>query len=470
MRPAALIAAVVLVVLAVFATRYGYHRDELYFVAAGHHLAWAYDDQGPLTPAIAGAIDSIFPGSLFALRLPPALMAAAIVLLAGVIARELGGDRRAETMAAACTAISAVVLATGHLLSTTTFDLLAWTVVSWLIVRSIRSGDDRLWLPAGFVTGLALLDKPLAAFLVAALFVSILIAGPRRLVLSPWVIGGAVVALIMWAPWLIWQSQHDWPQIDVARSITAGGSTSSQPRWAFLPYQLLLSGPFLAPVWIAGLIRLLRDERYRFLGLTWVVLAIAFIVTGGKPYYVSGLLPLLIAAGAPAAVGWVTTARTRRIAFGAAFAVSAAIAAIASIPVLPEAKAAPAVGLNGDVGETIGWPSFAAQVDRVAPPHAIAVTSNYGEAGALRRFGHIPAYSGHNAYWRWGPPPPGAAPVVVVGFDPVGAAPHFTGCRVAATIKSPHDIDNDENGALVQVCTAPRRPWAAEWPSLRSLG
>lgn len=80
-----------------------------------------------LTPAIAAAADALAPDSLLALRLPSALAAAGIVLLTGMLAGELGGARRAQLIAAACAAVATIVLATGHLLSTATFDLLAWT-------------------------------------------------------------------------------------------------------------------------------------------------------------------------------------------------------------------------------------------------------------------------------------------------------------------------------------------------------
>src|SRR5215207_6382670 len=267
------IAAAVVLLLVSFASGYGYHRDELYFLAAGKHLAWGYADQGPLTPLIARAMSEIAPDSLTVLRLPSALSAGLVVLITGLLAREFGGGPRAQAIAAASAAVGVIVLFTGHLLSTSTFDLLAWTVINWLVIRAVRTGDDRLWVLAGAVLGVALLNKPLPAFLAAGLLVGVAIAGPRRLLRSPWVWGGAALALALWAPWLVWQADRGWPQLEVAENITAGGSTSSQPRWALLPFQFLLVSPLLAPVWLAGLYALLRDHRfrpYRFLAWAWI--------------------------------------------------------------------------------------------------------------------------------------------------------------------------------------------------------
>ena len=136
-------------ILIVFAGGYGYHRDELYFLEAGRHLAWGYADQGPLTPLLAHLMDELSPGSLTVLRLPSALMTGATVLVTGLTARELGGGRRAELVAAACAAVASVVLVVGHLLSTSTFDLLTWGVVTWLVTRILRTGDERLWPVTG---------------------------------------------------------------------------------------------------------------------------------------------------------------------------------------------------------------------------------------------------------------------------------------------------------------------------------
>ena len=102
------------------------------------------------------------------------------------------------------------------------------------------------------------------------------------------------------------------------------------------------------------------------------------------------------------------------------------------------------------------------------------LTSNYGQAGAIERFGPergLPQpYSGHNAYGDWGPPPDGAAPVITVGLTPAQMAAHLDGCRVVARIDNDDDVDNDEQGAPVMVCAGPRRPWSEEWPELRHFG
>jgi hypothetical protein len=112
------------------------------------------------------------------------------------------------------------------------------------------------------------------------------------------------VALVLWSPWIIWQADNGWPQIDVSEEIAAGESASSEPWWAIVPFQLLMISPLLAPIWIAGLVRLFRDpavREMRFIAWTWVVLAVLFMATGGKPYYLAGLLPALLGA---ARFGW----------------------------------------------------------------------------------------------------------------------------------------------------------------------
>jgi hypothetical protein len=486
--PVAAVAAGVAFLLVAVAGRYGYHRDELYFLVAGRHLAWGYPDQPPLVPLLARLLNDLAPGSLVVLRLPSALVAGAIAALTALIARELGGQRNAQLLAAVSMAVATLVLAVGHLLSTTTFDLLAWALVLWLVVRILRIGADRLWLVVGLVAGVGLLNNDLVAFLAVAVLLGVAVAGPRRLLASRWLWIGALLAALMWAPYLVWQAQHGWPQLALGRAIASGSSGTSQPRWAFLPYQLLLLGPLLAPVWIAGLVRLFRDPDLRWcraLGWAWVLLAVAFIASGGKPYYLGGMFPLLVAAGARPTVAWVRRGRSlvRRGALLAALALSAATAVPLMLPVVPVGTLhrTPIVAVNYDAGETVAWPTYVGEIAAVyrrlpagQRASAVILASNYGEAGAVDRFGSawgLPqAFSGHNGFWYWGPPPASARTVVAVGFERSYLERFFGSCRLASQLDNHLGVDDDEQHAPVWVCSGLRGNWRTLWPEFRQLG
>ena len=462
-------AGIVVAVLVALAGRYGYHRDELYFIQAGRHPAWGYPDQPPLVPLLARMLDAVGHGSLFVLRVPSALVVAVAVMLAGAMAWRLGAGRAGQVLAATATAASAVLLAIGHLLSTATLDVLGWVLVSYLLLRLLQGGDQRLWLAVGLVAGVAAEANVLIGVFLVAFGASVALAGPRSLLRSRWPWVGAVLALILVAPYLIWQGGHGWPQLSVAADISAGGSGTSTSRLLFLPLLLIQVGPALAPIWIAGVVALLRRPALRSLGWTFIVLLALFVLVGGKPYYLAGLLPLLFAAGAQPFVGWVRN-------WVAVLVVAVSVpAAVLVLPILPVHALGPVVAINYDAGETVGWPQFVRQVaeaHRSLPAGTAIVTGNYGEAGAIDRYGPdqgLPAaYSGHNAYGLWGHPP-GQVTVLTVGVDPKLLNRSCRSLQPLAQITSPYGLNNDENGADVSRCT-PRRPWAQLWPSFKHVG
>jgi 4-amino-4-deoxy-L-arabinose transferase-like glycosyltransferase len=476
------IAAAPLVLLLAVAGRYGYHRDELYFIAAGHHLSWGYPDQPPFTPFLVRLLTDVAPGSLVWLRTPSAVSAAIVVIVTALTARELGGSRGAQLLAAGSMAVAAFTLGSGHLLSTSTFALLTWTLLIWLVVRILRAGGDKLWLVTGLVAGWGLLDSDLMAFLMGGLVIGIAIAGPRRTFATPWLWLGGVIAAAMWSPYLVWQARHGWPQLDVSRSIAAGNSGTSEPRAAFIPFQFGLVSPWLAPIWVVGLVRLFRDRRVRWLraiGWAYVFMVVAFIAKGGKPYYVAGMFPVLLAAGADPVLAWVRRARTqlRRALLIAAFVLSVPAIAVA-VPVVP-LSALPHTGIvsvNYDIGETVDWPEYVAEIASVHQrvPQAAIVTSNYGEAGAVDRYGgahHLPrAYSGHNGFYYWGPPPDSVTTIVAVGLDESFLRRWFGDVRLGTRLHNTHDVNNDEQGVDVWIAAAPRADWRTLWPHFRDIG
>ena len=465
------------------AGRYGYHRDELYFLRAGRELAFGYVDQPPLTPLLARAMDALAPGSLVALRLPSALAAGLVVFLTGLLAREFGAGRGGQLLAGGCMAVSGILLIVGHLLSTTTLDLLAWTALSWLLVRALRDGGP-VWLVTGAVAGIALQNKVQPAFLLAAVVLGVLAVGPRAALRSPWPWTGGLLAGVLWAPNLVWQAANGWPQFEVAEAIAAGGSGTSEPWYLFLPFQLVLVSPLLVPVWMAGLWRLARDpavRTWRSFAVAYGLLTVLFLLTGGKPYYLAGLYPVLLAAGAEPVLAWARrgAGRVRTGLLAAALVISLAIDATLGLPVVPVARLAdtPIPDVNYDAGETVGWPAFAAAIQRVrdglpAGARVAVVTGNYGEAGAVDRFAPdlAPAYSGHNSYWTWGPPPKDTDVVIAVGIPEQRLAQWFGRVEEAGRVDNGVGLDNDEQGTPVLTARDRRVPWSEIWPQLRHLG
>ncbi|MEH1168481.1 glycosyltransferase family 39 protein [Micromonospora sp. CPCC 205539] len=475
-----LVAGAVSVTLLVLAGRYGYHRDELYFLLCGRHLDWGYVDQGPLVPALARLLDTIAPGNLVVLRTPSALLAGGAVLLVAAIAREFGAGRGGQSFAAVLAALSGIVLAGGHLLSTTTVDLLVWLVAALCAVRLLRTGDSRWALGIGLALGVGMLNKLLPALLAVGLIAGLSIAGPRRLLRDRWVLAAVGIVAVLAAPTLIWQATHGFPQLSVAGSI-ADGDSSYAGRLDALTLQFLIISPYAVPIWLAGLVALLRRpawRAYRAVGVAWLVAIGIVLIAGGKGYYDAPLLLVLTAAGAVVTAGWASRGaiRARRglLALGAVPFLLPTVVLL--LPVLP-AERLPGfvVDVNYDAGETIGWPAFAdsvATVHRALPPaqraRAVILTGNYGEAGALARYGPargLPrAYSGHNSMVDFGRPPADADVVIVVGWqraEPL--ASWFDGCTMAGLVDQRVEVANDENGGPIFVCQGLRRPWAQIW-------
>ncbi len=471
-------------VLLLSAGRYGYHRDELYFLACARHMAWGFVDQPPITPAIAKLSQAVAPDSLVALRVVPALIYGSLVVLAGLTARELGAGRTGQLGASLCAATAPGLLLAGHLLSTTTPDLLVWALVSFLLIRLLRTEDERLWLAIGLTIGVGLENKWSIGFLVIGVLIGLLATPQRRFLKTPWFVGGTLLALVLWAPNLWWQWQHGWPQIALFRSL-GGSSHDLGATITWLPYQFLITGPVAAAVWVAGLFRLLKQPEartYRAIAIAYVVLAVVLAITAGdKQYYVAGLYVPLWGAGGRPLEGWL--ARHRRGPARAIAVIGLALTTLlllpAAVPVLPESALANGGGLNPELGEQIGWPDLVSQVAGVwrglpeaERADAAILTSNYGEAGAIDRFGPsvgLPrAYSGHNTYWWWGSPPASTRTLVAVGFeDRAFLASMFGTVRRAGTITNPWNVANEEQGLPIWIASDPKQPWPEIWSNLR---
>jgi hypothetical protein len=209
------------------------------------------------------------------------------------------------------------------------------------------------------------------------------------------------------------------------------------------------------------------------------VLCVLVLAAGGKPYYALPLLLVLTAAGCEPLARW-TRSRLRLWTVAAAGVVAAIASALITLPVLPADRLSVVNAIDAEQGEQIGWPELtsavAAQWSTIPAgqrDRSVIFTENYGEHGAIARYGPrhgLPhPYSGHMSNADWGPPPNAAdGPVIVVyqsGDQSLGR--FFTACRQTSRVNTGRDVDNQEQGAHIALCSGTTKPWSALWPDLR---
>jgi len=468
---------------------YGFHRDELYFLDCARHLAAGYVDQPVFTPLLARISLSLFGVSLPGLRLWPALAAGATVILGGLLAREFGGGRRAQLLTAVGVATSPAVIGASHIFGPTSFDILAWTGLALVVVRLGRTGNTRWWVPAGVILGLGLANKHSIGFLAVAMVAGLIATGGWKLMANRWFLLGAGVAAVFTVPDLWWQAGHGWATIAMTRRLNQenGGVLNGAPV-DFVVSQLFMATPALLFVWVAGLKALWRSAPplWRALGGAYGLLFVLFALTAGtKPYYVAGMYPYLLAAGAVAVETELARGTRRRWRLGVSTAVAGVALLPFVLPVLPPADIGFVYALNQTPAETVGWPEFVHTVagvwDGLAPSqrhNAVIFTADYGESGAINELGRslgLPgAVSGHNSLWWWGPGNPRATTVVAVAPGPKDVTGYgaylqgfFRSVRVVATLSNHAGLANQEAGGHVYLCTGPRQPWGQMWGRLR---
>ena len=480
--PVVLMAGLVVALLLAFSGAYGFLGDEMYFVVAGRHPAFGYVDQPPLTPLLSAASVGLLGISPTAVRVLPAVEAALVVVLVALISRDLGGSRRAQFLAAITAAVSGY-LAAGHMDTTTGLDLLAWALILWLAVRLLAGADRRLWLAVGLTAGVGLQNKDTLLFLAAGLALGLLAARRWDVVRSPWPWAAIGIALLLWAPNLVWQATNGWPQLTMASRI-AGYAADNRAQ--IVPLLWLFTGPILCAVSLAGAVWLLRSRNavpWRAIGIAGPVALVLVVATGGKAYYAIGTAAAFMAAGSIVVDRWLVRghASIKGAIFTVAALVSGLLLAYLTLPVLPVATYATSTlpATVPDTANQIGWPAFVSTVKGAVAAlpaderaRAVILTNDYSEASALDLLGSglPPVYSGHNSYWSWGPPPAQRTVVVHVGdWRPTDWSRFFVGCHDVARIDNGLGVPNGEQGKAVSVCTGLKSSWTAMWPGLRTI-
>jgi hypothetical protein len=478
-------------------THYGYFRDELYYIACARHPAWGYVDQPPLSIALLGLATRVLGTSLIALRTVPALTGALTVLLAGAIARELGGGKYAQALAAIGVIASPIYLALDHYYSMNALDLLFWALAALLLLRALRSGDAlRPWLVLGVVIGLGLLNKLSMLWFAGGLALGLLLTSHRVRLrrAGPWL--AAAVAALIFAPHVVWQIQNHWPTREFIRNAVSHKMVKLEIV-GFLVNQIIVMNPFSAPIWLAGLVAAFTAgwaRSARILGWIFAAVLILLIANGAaRAEYLSPAYPMLLALGAIAVERASPTRRWMRATVAALPLLGMLLLLPLALPVLSVERfiayqralgVAPATEERHTMGslpqhyaDMFGWEDMAAGVSRayatLTPEerkHCVVYGQNYGEAGAIDffgpRYGLPRAISGHNNYWLWPPTEDQVQVVLIIGGKPEDHAKTFASVEPVAAIENPYGMPYERN-LTVYACRRIKVPLALAWDRSR---
>ena len=495
-RALAACAAISLAFHLAIAGNYGWFRDELYYIDAGKHLAGGYVEFPMMVALLANLQRALFGPSQAALLVLPAVAGAVIVVATGLMARELGGGRRAQGLAALSALVAPAFVGAGALFTMDVFDELWWTLAALVLLRilstygartappegsGVNTARGRLWLVFGLVCGLGLLTKLtiLAFGLAVALGLLLTPARAEFRTCRPYL--AALLAAAFLLPYVAWQMGHDWATLTFWHNYD-----HKQDIVPFLAQVVLLMQPLALPLWAAGLWFLLRDPAgapFRALGWAFLILFTLFLFGHAKSYFLVPAFPPLLAAGAVT-----LERRTRRrpqsrlvpVTIGALVLGGIALAPVVAPILPPRTLAALMSSPIQPAADRFGWPQFVGTVVAVyrrLPAGQQAETTilagNYGEAAALDLLGpayHLPAaLSPHNTYYFWGQGVRPGAVVIATDFQRAELTPYFTVVRQVAIVPAQDGIQNEEVGRPVWICYGLRRPWTSVWRQLRNF-
>jgi hypothetical protein len=451
------------------AFRYGIFRDEMYYLACSEHLAWGYVDHPPMNVFIAWFARHVFGDSLLGLRLLPALAGAALVWLTGKLAREMGGGRFAQLLAALAVLPVPLYIVLQHWLTMNAFEPLIWMGCVWLVLRAINTGRPSYWFWFGVLSGVGFETKYSIAFLLLGMLVGVLLTPERRFLKSRELWLGVLACAVISLPNLIWEVRNDYPFLQLMHNIRMTSRDVVRGPVAFIADQAVVMNPLLFPLWAGGLVWLFfarEGRRWRLLGWAFVVTLATFIVLKGKNYYVSPIYPVLFATGAIAferltarRLAWTRTAYVVVLVIGGAVLLPifcpilppekfVAYQKALHIPI-PESEHQNNGPLPQYFADEFGWEPMVREIARIynsLPPEERARTAifsnGWGEAAAVDFFGPkygLPkAISKHNNYWLWGPRNYTGEIMIILNGDLRVEREHFREVLIAGHVEHPY--------------------------------
>jgi hypothetical protein len=469
--------------------RYGFHRDELQFLSDARHLDWGFVSYPPMTPFLERIGLSLFGLSMVGLRLFSVIAQALVIIVSGLMARDLGGSRFAQVTTALAVALSPIPIFEATEFQYTSFAFLWWVLVSWFTIRLLKTDNPRWWLAIGAALGLGLMTKYAIVFYIAGILAGMAFSPARKYFASKWFWAGVGLALLIFLPNLIWLIRHDFISYSFLQFIHKRDVAEGRAE-GFLRDQFLVgANVFAIPIWLIGLYSYLRHRRFRLAAFMYIVPLLVFWIDKGRFYYTAEAYPMLLAMGAVASERWLAriprwTQLTVEAVFFAGLSFAGGYFFAGWVPL---ASSGPlrdfALKHSEDLREEIGWDELVKAVAGIRdslPPEQKAnlgiTVGNYGEGGAIEMLGpayHLsPPISTTNSAWLRGYPIPPPTTLIVLGLGKDEAESIFTGCRLAGHNGNSEGVKNEESEYHpdIFVCGPPRKPWAELWKEHRDFG
>ena len=473
--------------------KYGFHRDELQTLDDARHLDWGFVAYPPITPLIGRLELMLFGTSLVGFRFFAAVAVSAVMVLAGLITRELGGGRREQMLAAVAVGIAPVSLVQGAVFQYVSFDYLWGVLATYFLIRLLKSEDARWWVAIGAVLGLGMETRYTMGFLALGIVGGVLLTPARRYLLNQWLWLGVCVSVLVFLPNLIWQAQHHFISLDFLAHLHKRDVGQGRGQGFLAQQAWICVNIFTLPLTLLGLwFYLVREEgkRYRLLGWTFAVAFALFYLAHARSYYTMPLYPMLLAAGSVVFGKWVrglrpVWARLAQSAQWTGVVLGGAMFTLLVVPVAPLGSRLWMVTskLHDQFREEIGWQELVQSVARVydsLPAEERArtgiLTGNYGEGGALNLYGPqygLPhAMSGTNSFWYRGYDQRLPQTVVLVGFELNEGQELFESCVAAANNVNRYGVANEESKEHpdILLCRNLQKSWPEFWHSFRRFG
>ena len=488
-----LVAALFLVLHIATNGQYGFHRDELQTLDDARHLDWGFVVYPPITPLIGRLELVLFGTSLIGFRVFSAMAVSIIMVLTGLMAKEMGGNRHIQLLAAICAGISPISLVQGAVFQYVSFDYLWGVTVTYLLVRLLNSGDPRWWVAIGAVIGMGMETRYTMGVLAVGITGAVLLTDARRFLRSGWLWAGIGVSILIFLPNLIWQARHHFISLEFLSYLRARDLRQGRYNGFFAEQLWVCVNLATAPLTLLGLwFYFFRREgqRYRLLGWTVVLTFVLFALARSRSYYTAPLYPVLIAGGSVLLPKLLDGLRPLwpRVIYGAqwtAIAIGGIVFALLVMPVAPIGSQVWKITskLHDQFREEIGWPELARSVANVygalseqERARTGILTGNYGEAGALNLYGpalDLPhAMSLTNSFWYRGYDRRLPEIVIVTGFKLDEGKSLFESCIVAERNTNPSGVENEESRDHpdILLCRSLRMPWQVYWEGHRRFG